>query len=317
MQMRFLAAVILFAATVSSSFAFAQNAESLLKRDLMAGMRTMPKTVRMYHYFNAPIRNDGSFYSEFLTSQGREQYVSANYLRAVAGRFWDPNYLVEKYVNAGPGVYFAIDPHISSKDFGRTMIEMEIPAGTRFLNVVKAIPIAKDTLAALISEKIILPAQASKVFFPTAGPTRLGFYRDTLKIMTLDSLDKDPNLNYRRFRSLVSQVFQSMALEFIEFNWNTSLTGFCTKTGSFSAFNYIGLQPYAPRYRAQMTSPLNFPDLSATEQELAARVGKFRDVLTQLDLLKKRGMKVPKDFALRYYTPAEYQQIKSMTFGCD
>lgn len=284
----------------------AQSAEILLARDLMAGVKTMPREVRIYHYLNL-----AQLYDELKTPAGRLAFTN-RYIEQVTERFWDLNFHADAYINAGPGLYLAIDPLISSKPpnyFGNTMIELRVPAGTKFINVVRAIPLAKDTLEALVNEGYFAQHQIGTFFSKAAGATKLGFYRDTLKNMT------DPG--YEKFRSLVQRILVAQHIQFVEYNWNTSLAGFCNKT-SYSSFNYIGSSPYNGMYRnLTMLSTHAFPQLTAEEQEMATRVTKFRDVLEQIDQLKKRGMKIPKDFVLGFYTPAEFKQIKDMTFSCE
>ncbi len=286
------------------SIASAQVAERLLGRDVMASAKTMAKDVRIYHYFHVK-----ELWEELKTPQGRGGYVS-RYLTDVTGRFWDLNYHAAAYINAGPGVYLAIDPYVAFiQNFGNTMVELKVPKGTRYINVVKSVPIGKDTIDALVNEGIIARHQASFIFYKAAGPTKLGFYRDTLKNMT------DPG--YEKFRTIVLKIFQTNAIQFIEYNWDTKLSGFCNPK-SASAFNYVGTSPWDGRYAAiPMLSALSFPQMSADEQELSARVTKFRDLLGQIDGMKKRGMKIPPSLISSVYSPAEYKQIKDMTYSCD
>lgn len=305
LSVQLMCGVVFFQAILPDD-AKAQSAEALLARDLLAGVKTLAKDVRIYHYFNL-----AQVYDELKTPSGRAAFTS-RYIEQVTARFWDLSFHADAYINAGPGLYLAIDPLISSKPpnyFGNTMIELAVPAGTKYLNVVRAIPLAKDTLEALVGEGYFARHQLGSFFSKAAGASRLGFYRDTLKTMT------DPG--YEKFRSLVQRILTANHIQFIEYNWNTSLAGFCNKT-SYSAFNYIGSSPYNGMFRnLAMLSQLSFPEPTAAEQEIAARVTKFRDVLEQIDQMKKRGVKIPKDFALGFYTPAELKQIKDMSFSCE
>lgn len=290
--------------TFASSTAFAQDAERLLGRDVMSSVKTMPKDVHIYHYFNIK-----DLWVELKTPDGRANYVT-RYLTDVTGRFWDLNYHAAAYINAGPGVYLAIDPYVAYvQNFGNTMIELVVPKGTRFINVVRPIPIGQDTLNALVKEGIIASHQASFIFYKAGGPTKLGFYRDTLKNMT--------NPGYEKFRSTVLRIFQTNAIQWIEYNWDTRLSGFCNPK-SASAFNYVGMTPWDLKYAGiPMMSTLPFPLLTASEQELSTRVVKFRDLLGQIDSMRKRGIKIPPSIVSSVYTPAEYKQIKDMTYSCD
>lgn len=307
----FFAALAIVVSFTIGAKANAQNSERLLSRDVMAFSKAMPKDVRIYHYFRL-----AQLWDEYKTPDGRASALN-RYLSDVTARFWDLNYHATAFINAGPGLYLAIDPYISSDNnifqpenrFGNTMIELVIPRGTRVINVVKPVPIAKDTLDALVNEGIIARHQASFLFYKSTGPTGLGFYRDTLKHMT------DPG--FEKFRTIVLNILRQNSIEFIEYNWDTRLHGFCSpKTAS--AFNYVGTSPWNIRYAgAPMMSSYVFPDMTAGEQELNSRIIKFRDLLGQMDTLKKRGVKIPSSMISNVYTPQEYKALKDMTYSCD
>ena len=287
------------------------NSERLLSRDVMAFSKTISKDIHIYHYFNV-----AQVWDELKTPAGRLTYVG-RYLSDATGRFWDLSYHAASYINAGPGLYLAIDPYISSNwnlfqpenHFGNTMIELIIPRGTRVINVVKPVPIAKDTLDALVNDGIIARYQASFLFYKSAGPTGLGFYRDTLKHMT------DPG--FEKFRTTVLNIFRQNAIQFIEYNWDTRLHGFCSPKFA-SAFNYVGALPLNSTYTAvPMMSSLALPNLTPAEEELSTRVVKFRDLLAQIDTLRKRGVKIPLSMISAVYTSDEYKTLKGMTYSCD
>ncbi|CAN5668052.1 hypothetical protein BH10BDE1_BH10BDE1_16020 [soil metagenome] len=286
----------------------AQVAEPLLKRDIAVSTRTVAKEFSIYHYFNL-----AQVYDELKTPVGRQAYV-ARYIEQVTEKYWDLSFHASQYINAGPGIYLAVDPYIaySQKLFGTTMIELKVPVGTRYVSVVQPIPIAKDTLDALINEGYFARYQASVIFYKAAGPTKLGFYRDTLKNMT------DPG--FEKFRELVQRVFSAANVQFIEYNWDSALTNFCPRRKSVSAFNYIGARPSNGAYRgiSMISTDLQFPNPSVDEQEFSARVFKLRGVLEQIQSMRKRGVAVPKDLIVpNTYSATEYKQIKDMTFGCD
>lgn len=295
--------------------ASAQNAERLLGRDVMASAKTMPKDVHIYHY--VPVEK---VWPELTTPEGRTKWID-RYLSDVTGRFWDLHYRVGAFINAGPGVYAAIDPYISSpatvdepkQNFGTTMLEITIPRGTRYINVIKPVPIAKDTLDALVNEGIIARHQASFLFYKASGPTGLGFYRDTLKNMT--------DAGFENFRAMFSHILQSNGIQFIEYNWKTGLVGFCkTNTMYAPAFNYIGTNPSDHRYStgvSMASAVLVYPGLSGAEQDLGARSQKLIDVLRQIANLRSRGIKVPATLVSSAYSPGEFKQIKDTTYTCD
>lgn len=285
----------------------AQTAELLLKRDIAAGTKTALKEFRIYHYFNL-----AQVYDELTTPEGRQNYVK-RYIDQVTEKYWDLDFRANQYINAGPGIYLAVDPYIaySQKLFGTTMIELVVPAGTRYVNVVRPIPIAKDTLEALISEGYFARHQAGVIFYRAAGPTKLGFYRDTLKNMT--------NPGFEKFRTLVQRVFTAANVQFIEFNWDSALDSFCRRK-SVSAFNFIGARPNDGRYDgiSLVSTDLQFPNQTMDEQAFSSRVFKMRSVIEQIQKMRKRGVAVPKNFIVpNSYTAAEYKSLKDMTFGCD
>lgn len=307
-----------------SSVAVAQTskAETLLLRDLKSAIKTLPNQIRIYHYFNA---QDGWW--ELATPAGRIDYIN-RYLEDVTSRFWDltngvaDDAYARKNLAAGYGLYMAIDPAIS-RNFGNTLIEFTLPAGTKYVRVVGATAVAKDTIKALVDEGVIVESEAAWVFPPFTykakdGTSRStnGFYRDTFKNMS--------QVGHERFRRFINEFFVHQGISFIEYNFNTSLMGFC-KQHSYSAFNYIGLPPAAgsnravlhPEYRGTpMISDLNFPDLSPDEIATGQRVRRFRDLIDQTVVYGKKGKMAPESLLAQFYTPAEIAALKLQTFSC-
>lgn len=303
---------------------FSQNAQSqglsaeiLLARDLKAGTKSLSQEIRIYHYF--PVQcsfgsgtASPSWCDSLTRPEGRRAHVT-NYLKSVTARFWDVGYRADQYINAGPGLYLAIDPHIaySQKLFGTTVIELRVPAGTPYVNVVKAIPISQATLDALVNEGFLARHQLASVFSKAAGPTKLGFYRDTLKNMT--------SPGFEHFRRLVMRHFSENGIQFIEYNWDSSLAGFCRRK-SASAFVFIGTESSLGAYSdlPMISSDVSYPNLSAEEREFYLRAFKFRGLLDQISSLLKRGLKIPKDLIVpQTYSATELGDIKKVTFGCD
>ena len=75
-----------FAAQPAMAQTSSSAAEVLLTRDPKAGMKTMAKDVRIYHYFNLP-----QVYDEFKTSAGRKAFMNRQ-VEHVTGQFWDLNF---------------------------------------------------------------------------------------------------------------------------------------------------------------------------------------------------------------------------------
>lgn len=302
----FICSVALLVGTAQST-AFALNAEELLSRDLISTSKTLKNEIKIYNYFFL----EKSF-SELQSENGRKSFIR-RYLSQRAGSFWDMDFTDASTKNyaAGPALYFAIDPHISQA-YGNSFIELTVPAGSRYVNVVNPIPVKKDTIAALVAEGFLTTQGVAEVF-----PKQAGFYRDTLRVMVLPQ--------YSNFRNLVQTIFRDNLIQFIEYNFNTSLQGFCAKH-SYSAFAYIGVKNSGDPDNA-LVSPafanttvystaLAFNQQSATEQLDFARILKFRTLLEQIPLQKKAGKSV-KELISNTYSAAEVQQIKTHTFSCD
>lgn len=303
--------IFIFFAVTSTQSVLAQglSASQLLQRDIMVSSRTLTNDVFIYNYFNIQ-----KVWPELETSQGRINYIQ-RYLSQRAGDFWELSFSEHEPSRwaAGPGLYFAIDPLISQR-FGNVFIEIRIPAGTRFINVVNPLPLKKDTIQALQQEGYINASDMPELF-----PKQNGFYRDTLRLMVQQK--------YLNFRQLVQQILSQNQIQFVEYNFNTSLMGFC-KTHSYSAFNYIGsLNAQDPKnafitaeYKnVQMYSTeLNFPNQSPSEIEGLARITKFRNVLQQVNSLLQRGQKNAsiQAYILSQYTADEYTVLKQSAFSC-
>lgn len=302
-----------------------QSAEALLTRDLTAGVAPMERDIRIYHYmvlgnYDASTPNLEEtlkwYWSKYETEPSRRAEV-AEYLRQVTGRFWDLNYVAHDYINAGPGVYLATDPHISMS-FGKGnnpwarsgMLELTVPKGARYLNVVQNIPIKPDTISALAKEGIVSSGDVYNLFIKknVKGPV---FFRDTLKNMTQPK--------HRRFRVLVHQILSNLGVQVIEYNWLTSLLNFCAKH-TFSAFNFIGRPPQMgldPVYaQAQLAVLPQLPNLSAQEIEFLERTEKFKRVLGKMADMREAKVKVPRGFPLTEYSKEEYLELKSKAFKC-
>lgn len=293
------------------------SAEALLARDLKAGTKALPQDLQIYHYFPVqcaftPSGANPAWCETLSRPEGRRAHVN-NYVESVTGRFWDVDYRADQYINAGPGLYLAIDPYIaySQKLFGTTVIELRLPAGTPYVNVVRPIPISQATLDALVREGFLARHQLATVFSKAGGPTKLGFYRDTLKNMTSPGLE--------HFRRLVMRHFSESGIQFIEYNWDSSLAGFCRRK-SASAFVFIGAPGSIGVYRdlPMVSSEVSYPNLDPNERETYLRVFKFRGLLEQISSLLKRGLKIPKTLIVpQTYSAAEFADLKRVTFSCE
>lgn len=292
-------------------------------KDYPTGLKTLTREIKIYHYFNLE-----KVWPELETPEGRLAYTK-RYLDAVTKRFWDLNFHADQYINAGPGLYLAIDPHVSSKDFGSTMLQMTIPAGASYLSVVRSIPLMPDTIQAIKNEGLVSESKLSKLFVSASKQTSAssafqygipmmkklgapyGFYRETLRYMT--------DAEFETFRRFVMSVLAQHGVQLIEFNWKSSLRNFCSSS-SQSAFNYIGVPPggtQAPAFTETlpMVSSLNFPALSPFELATRDWVLRLRSAAEEAANLQAAGRRPAKGYTFGY-SPDEYKQVKSQTFEC-
>lgn len=300
-------------------------AEQMLTRDLMVGTATMERDTRIYHYMVlGGYRPDTEnleqvlewYWKKYETEESRRTEI-VRYMNDVTGRFWNLDYVAEEFINAGAGIYLATDPHVSL-NFGQgqyswtksAMLEMTIPKGTRYINVVQNIIIQPDTLIELEKEGYVNDVGVQDLFKKEKVKNPL-FFRDTLRDMTKPK--------YRNFRTLIQRIFSAQNIQLIEYNWQTSLEGFCRKHTQ-SAFNFIGRPPQMGLDPAYISTPMavipNLPNLSGEEVAFLERTEKFKRVLGRVAELHEAKAKVPKGLVLTEYSEAEVRELKSKAFKC-
>lgn len=301
----------LVASFLTSSLAFSQVAEQLLARDILATKKTMPAATKIYSYFNI----QPNAYFDSLTN--RREFVQ-RVLKNGATSFWSMNFnSADRTAYAcGPGMYFAIDPHISKK-YGNAFVEMTIPQGTNYINVVNAITISKDTMVALASEGFITEADKAILFPPDKPTGKRGFYRDTLRAMVMPK--------YTKFRKIVQNIFATNEIQFVEYNFNTSLSGFC-KSAKTSAFLYVGLQDSRNSESAQVADSFSDVNMYSAEIEInnqsneeelrQAEIIKFRSLLDEMSNLRAQKIAIPKTLISSRLSAEEVKTIKSQTYSC-
>lgn len=273
------------------------EAELLLTGDLLASVKTLDKEIRIYHYFFVP-----QIHQALTQASGRDAYVS-RYFDIVYGRFWDLNFVTDQFINAGPGLYAAIDPSIS-KSFGNAVAEISLMPGTRFLNVVKPIKLREETLQALFNEGYF-NSSSKEILFKLNG--NYVFSRDTLKNVT--------TLAFSGFRKLIHSIFQTQQITAIEYNWDTDLSGFCRKH-SYSAFVLIGGAENAKKI---MSIPdLNLPNLTVEELDSQKRVFTYRRMLEDIQDKRKAGVKVDPEIKTYYFPNLfELNDLINKTYSCE
>lgn len=214
----------------------ALTAAEALERDLEPSIKTYQKNIQLFHYFFAPLENNEAPANEkkihplFHTKESRDQWI--NYLMAIrAGAFWDLNNHSTSLTNAGLGMYFALDPD-SSKEFGESMVQLNVKEGMKYLSVYKPIILKKETLNLLVKEEVINKKQL------TASASTLGLNSGFSRI-TLKNMVRVENLN---FRKLVNEIFKKNQIYFVEYEYKSHLAGFC-KVANQSAMVLVGAPP--------------------------------------------------------------------------
>lgn len=217
-----------------SPLAQAQSAMELFTKDVEPLIESFKKEIQLYHYFYAPVVKDDS--GKTLIHPSLNGYDSRqNWVRFLIDSrikaFWDLDNHSTAYINAGPGMYFALDPN-SSKEFGESAVVMRVPGGIRYLNVFTVSKLKPATIKALVNEGIVTRAQLA----PSATTLGLnaGFGGPALKNMV-----RPENLEFRKF---ISRFVEEQNIQFIEYHYQSHLAGFC-KVASQSAFVFIGTKP--------------------------------------------------------------------------
>ena len=304
-------AFVLVASFLTSSVAFSQVAEQLLARDILATKKSMPAATKIYSYFSIQPNS----YFDSLTN--RREFVQ-RVLKNGATSFWNMGFNNNDRTAyaCGPGMYFAIDPHISKK-YGNSFVEMTIPQGTNYINVVNAITINKDTMAALVSENFITEADKAILFPPDKPTGKRGFYRDTLRAMVVPQ--------YAKFRKMVQNIFATNEIQFVEYNFNTSLSGFC-KSAKTSAFLYVGLQDTRNSESARVSESFSDVNMYSTEIEIKnqsseeesrqSEIVKFRSLLDEMSNLRAQKIAIPKNLIPSRLSTEEIKTIKLQTYSC-
>ncbi|MBC7419859.1 MAG: hypothetical protein H7328_03940 [Bdellovibrio sp.] len=303
---------------------WAQSSQELVKRDVLKIVKTFSRETRLYSYFGMPVKtkSDGSktIDSWFEKDQNRQQWL-VNFVESRAGAFWNLNEHGTFKVNAGHGMYFALDPN-SSREYGDTMITLDVPQGSNYITTVSTITLKPDTLSALVKEGVITAAQL-KVTPNTLG-LETGLTAEALKNMVLPE-----NQN---FRILVQNVFQALQIKFIEYGYKAHQNGFC-QGGRQTAIIFVGSKPAdqsSSDVRAMIEPQFTklglaadylvgfFPEPTNT---FVALTMKYRTVVSEIRSTAMDAPKLvnrPKANAIisRYMTPQETAYLRSLSFEC-
>lgn len=290
-----------FALTLSSN-AFAGMAQQLLTEDLQAAIKSLPRETRLYHYFG--INLNGSQLQDTSLKKAKNRYEMVNNrVKGAAAGFWDMNNNSTYLANAGNGLYLALDPYASSPaaapdtgaNFGSTMMEVTFNAGTKYLDLMKDVPLREETIKAIIAETGMSAADAAKLLLPRretkangeTGVSHVGFARDTLQFMA-----EKQNSN---FRKLVHAIYSQTGIAMTEYAWQAATSAFCGSTTPHrSALVYVGgpLTQAAIKSVTMIFWGQHSAELDAQESEAFTRNRKLYSVLQPLRPLEKNYQSV-------------------------
>lgn len=282
------------------------TAISLLNRDLKPSMKSIEKPIRLYTYFNI----NGGLNS--LNTLNKRQDLLNRFFAATMMNFWNVEATGVKGINAGLGLYTAIDPH-TSKSFGNVAAEIEIAKGTSYLDVYNPIVLGSDTINQLIKENLIFKNEINAIFIMHKG--RYAFSRDTLRAMVRPE--------YKNFRKLVQRIFIQSNLVMIEYNWQSSLPGFC-RMNRASAFVLVGRVTTNTQGAARLIDNFSkiliteeeLPNRSAAESSAVARVLKFKNMLNEM-IFKPTYVQKLKVVNAHYAHAEEKNEIFNKTYSCE
>ena len=306
-----------------SPLAQAQSAMELFTKDVESSIESFKKEIQLYHYFYAPTVKDDSGKNSIHPSlhgydsrQSWVRYLIDTRIKA----FWDLENHNTAYINAGPGMYFALDPN-SSKEFGESAIIMRVPGGIRYLNAFTLTKLKPATIKALVSEGIVARNQLA----PSAATLGLnaGFGGPALKNMV-----RPENLEFRKF---VSKFMQEQNIQFVEYHYQSHLAGFC-KVASQSAFVFIGTKPAQmqeedmsedeqlfellerPFYPALLYSDYTVEERRPEEVRKLDLVTRFKNILTQIRV--KGTGQAAKKLIQDNLTENEINEIEAESYEC-
>lgn len=284
-----------------------EQAMALLNRDLKNSMKQIQEPVRLYTYFSV----SGSL-SNLDSLQKRNQLMQRFFTNTMM-QFWNTDMTAKKNINAGLGLYAAIDPHVS-RSYGNVFAEIQIASGTKYLDVYNPILVGKDTIAALIKEDLILRNEINAILIPS-GKGRYAFSRDTLRAMVKPE--------FKEFRKIVHRIFLTNKLVMLEYNWESSLPGFC-RMNRASAFvlvgtvvkNSQGLDQVQESFSKTLISDSGFPNQTESEKQTMQRVLKFKNMLSEMTNKGTYAQKL-KVVNSHYSDAEEKSAVFDRTYSCE
>jgi hypothetical protein len=286
MRTFFGSAAILASIFLSALPSIAQvGARDLLTDDVKRAVRTIDKSVRMYHYFVMVEKTDNSdlpLDAWFMDSRNRKSFIS-DLIKGRAAAFWDMTITNPFKMNAGAGMYLALDPN-STKEYGYDrpmMAVIDFQAGLKYLSTTSPIKLRPETIAKLIEEHIVTKDQLVQNKALTKMALSQGITADTLRNMILPE--------NAQFRLLMQDVLESAEVTLIEYGYKSHLAGFC-KLGRKTSFVFTGSRKGSGEGSASVDISLQVKDhFMANEQlvDLFSSEPAENDVISNTIRLKK------------------------------
>jgi hypothetical protein len=231
-------------------------------------------------------------------------------------QFWNISNHRTEMSNAGPGLYLAIDPYISSPNakkysganFGESMLELKFAKDTKFLSVKKAITLKNDTLLALQHENILIPSQIHSLLYHKQ------ISKNTLRYMV--------GPEFVQFRLLLQQIIQTNNISLIEYEWFSALEYFCNDKQLTSAMVYVGQDYILSNLLSSniIYWPGDVKKMGLTFEENLAyqRNLKLINLLSKLKPLEEKSKmsKIKSYIQNTYKNELELQQVREKLFNC-
>lgn len=305
------ASAIMIASVLLSSFsAQAAGGRELLRLDLEKHVKTFSREYNLYNYFNL---NLGGYRMEETTLQFAQDRIKYGEGRLSLGgkAFRDFEKRSTRFVNAGPGLYLALDPFASSPaaaadtgaNFGDSLIEIKFRTGTKYLPLMSAVSLSSETVQGLIAEGI-LTKESARTLLPNRKLSR-----DTFKFMV--------GYGMEAFRKLMADTLREMNVNLIEYAWQSGVSAICGWKDIRSAFVYIATDLPGDVSSVTMLPVGGYSSsiaMTFAEQELQMRSAKLHPLLKSLRTLEKK-MKSTKGTKARSSIKQQANAMISASFG--
>lgn len=291
------------------------DSAQLLMKDLGSAVKILPSEKIMFSYFRATIPSNSS---EGKKPEARTQYIN-RHSQSITQKFWSLSHETSGF-HMGSGFYLAIDPLISSdlspvsaNRFGLDVVEIKLPAGTKYFSVARPIKLSEQTLSALVQEGYLGLNDLSLFNYTKGSETRT-------QVMSRDVFKNYTQARYLKFKKLMLKIFASNNITAIEYNWNSSLDYFC-KSAKKVAFVLIGQPQSLENFSNVSLSGFSFTGVfddvlsNKTQQEIESeqRTVKLRTILHSQS---KAGSVGAADI-LSQVDASFVDQVRAETFSCN